>query len=367
MSSAIRQGAWPQVSLADWTTLRVGGPAKAFVEVVDVAALAGALRAAEAADSPVLVLGGGSNVVVPDDGFAGTVVHIAMKGVRLEPEPRDGPAPAGSPDAGTGVSSVLAHVAAGEDWSTFVAYCVAEGLSGVECLSGIPGLAGATPVQNVGAYGQEVSETVVSVSVWDRQARSLARMTPAECRFSYRDSLFKRNQRYVVTEVTFRLRRSQSSRPVRYEELGRRLGVERGQTAPLDATARAVLALRRAKGMVLDVSDPDSRSVGSFFTNPVLGEPELRALQALAPDIPRFAAEGGTKVAAAWLVEHAGFARGYRRSGAAISTKHALAITALEGGTAADVLALARDVRDGVRERFGVQLEAEPVLVGRHL
>ncbi len=230
MSSTIRHGPSPhvpaptsrrQVSLADWTTLRIGGPAKVFVEVTDVGSLTAALREAEAISGPVLVLGGGSNVVVPDAGFPGTVVHIAMKGVRLEferssrrspaPSPRAGPGRDGNPDTETGADAVVVRVAAGEDWCTFVGYCVAEGLSGLECLSGIPGLAGATPVQNVGAYGQEVSQTVISVTVWDRREGSLVHMTPEECRFSYRDSLFKRNERYVVTEVAFRLTRSRSS------------------------------------------------------------------------------------------------------------------------------------------------------------
>jgi UDP-N-acetylmuramate dehydrogenase len=341
----------PHVLLSDWTTLRVGGPAKAFVEVPDVASLAGALHDADAAGDPVLVLGGGSNVVVADVGFPGTVVHVAIRGIRFEPD----------------AAGVVAHVGAGEDWCAFVGYCVAEGLAGVECLIGIPGLAGATPVQNVGAYGQDVSETIVGVTVWDRERRSLLRMAPAECRFAYRDSLFKRNPRYVVTEVAFRLERSRFSRPLRYEELASRLGTDLGEVALLGDTARAVTELRRAKGMVLEPSAPDSRTVGSFFTNPVLDEAQARALLQIVPEIPRFAVKGGTKVPAAWLVERAGFARGYRKGAAAISSKHALALTALEGGTAADVLDLAREVREGVRQRLGVQLEPEPVLVGLHL
>jgi UDP-N-acetylmuramate dehydrogenase len=369
------------LSLAGWTTMRVGGPAKAFVRVADVASLAAALHEAGAAGDPLLVLGGGSNVVVADEGFPGTVVHIGMKGISLVadcgPDPRLSPAhdpwPDQDPSRAHGpADAVVAHVAAGEDWCDFVSYCVTEGLSGVECLSGIPGLAGATPVQNVGAYGQEVSQTIVSVTVWDRCRGSLLEMTPAECRFSYRHSLFKRNPRYVVTEVAFRLTRSRASGPLRYQELARYLGAELGQTPPLEETARAVLELRRAKGMVLDPADPDTRSVGSFFTNPVLDAPQLQALLELAPEVPMFPIDGstggeGTKVPAAWLVERAGFTRGYRKGGAAISSKHALALTVVEGGTAADVVALARAVGDGVRQRFGVHLEAEPVLVGVHL
>jgi UDP-N-acetylmuramate dehydrogenase len=341
----------PHTRLSDWTTLRVGGPANSFVAVPDVPSLAAALHAAETADEPVLVLGGGSNIVVADEGFPGTVVHVSIAGIRLEPEGAD----------------IVARVGAGEDWCGFVTYCVAEGLAGVECLSGVPGRAGATPVQNVGAYGQDVSETIAEVNVWDRQLRSLVQMAPAECGFAYRDSLFKRNPRYVVTEVAFRLKRARVSAPLRYGELASRLGAKVGDRAPLEETARAVIELRRAKGMVLEATDPDSRSVGSFFTNPVLDEAKARELARLVPDVPRFPAEGGTKVPAAWLVERAGFARGYRKGSAAISTKHALALTTLDGGTAADVLALAKDVRDGVQRRFGVRLEPEPVLVGVHL
>ena len=217
MTDRAGAGVAPQPRLSDWTTLGVGGPADAFVEVADVASLADALAEAEARDSPVLVLGGGSNVVVADDGFRGTVVRIAMKGLRLEKQ-------------GDGV---LAHVSAGEDWCSFVSHCVAEGLAGTECLSGIPGLAGATPVQNVGAYGQEVSDTIVSVTVWDRRDRSALEMAPADCNFGYRTSIFRATSRYVVTNVTFSLQRSQLSMPLRYTELAERLGTKLGSRAGL--------------------------------------------------------------------------------------------------------------------------------------
>jgi len=367
MTDRAGAGVAPQARLSDWTTLGVGGPADAFVEVSDVASLADALAEAEARDSPVLVLGGGSNVVVADDGFPGTVVRIAMKGLRLESQ-------------GGGV---LAHVSAGEDWCSFVGYCVAEGLAGTECLSGIPGLAGATAVQNVGAYGQEVSDTIVSVTVWDRLDRSALEMAPADCNFGYRTSIFRATSRYVVTNVTFSLQRSQLSLPLRYTELAERLGTKLGGRAALNETAQAVIELRMSKGMVLGTGGPDSRSAGSFFVNPVLDEVQMNELLRLAPDVPRFpgsraggaaAADGaGTpapmswKVPAAWLVERAGFTRGYRNGGAAISSKHTLALTVCDGGTARDLLALAREVRDGVRELFGVCLVPEPVLVGAHL
>jgi UDP-N-acetylmuramate dehydrogenase len=367
MTDRAGAGAAPQQRLSDWTTLGVGGPADAFVEVADVASLADALAEAEAHDSPALVLGGGSNLVVADDGFRGTVVHIAMKGLRME---RRG-------------DEVLAQVAAGEDWCSFVGRCVAEGLAGTECLSGIPGLAGATPVQNVGAYGQEVRDTIASVTVWDRRGRSALEMAPDECNFGYRTSIFKATSRYVVTNVTFSLQRSQLSVPLRYKELAERVGAELGSRAGLQETAQAVIELRTAKGMVLGAGGPDSRSAGSFFVNPVLDEVEMSELVKLAPDVPRYpsdrgggaaAADGASipaavpwKVPAAWLVERAGFARGYRKGGAAISSRHTLALTVCDGGSAADLLALAREVRDAVREVFGVCLVPEPVLVGAHL
>jgi UDP-N-acetylmuramate dehydrogenase len=289
--------------------------------------------------------------VVADEGFPGTVVRVSIEGVHID---SDG-------------DVALVRAGAGEDWSSLVSFCVHEGLSGIECLSGIPGLAGGAPVQNVGAYGREVAETIVGVKVWDRHGRRALDLAPSDCGFAYRDSIFKRRSRYVVTEVTFRLPRSARSRPLRYAELARHLGRELGQDAPLELVAQAVLDLRRSKGMVMDGADPDTRSAGSFFTNPVLDHDGLARLVEIAPDLPTFPAPAGTKVPAAWLVERAGFPKGYRLGGAAISAKHALALTARDGGTTADLLALARAVREGVLRRFGVLLEPEPVLVGVHL
>jgi UDP-N-acetylmuramate dehydrogenase len=339
------------VPLSEWTTLGLGGPAEVLVEVDDVGSLSAALDQAEAVGHPVLVLGGGSNLVVADEGFPGTVVKVGINGVKTE---RDG-------------EDALVRVGAGEDWSDLVNSCVADRLSGIECLSGIPGLAGGAPVQNVGAYGQEVAGTIVTVTVWDRARHCTRELAPSECAFAYRDSVFKRCSGLVVTEVCFRLRRSALSRPLRYEELARHLGREVGQAAPLELTAQAVLDLRRSKGMVLDGDDPDTRSAGSFFINPVLDGNELERLRLRAPDVPTFPAPPGTKVPAAWLVEKAGFAKGFRQGTAGISTKHALALTAAAGGTTVDLVALARAVRDGVHGRFGVLLEPEPVLVGIHL
>ena len=337
--------------LSQWTTLGVGGPADQLVEVEDVGALSLALMTARREGSPVLVLGGGSNIVVSDDGFAGAVVHIGIKGRQVNADADD----------------VLISIGAGEDWALFVRFCIAEGFSGVECLAGIPGSVGGTPVQNVGAYGQEVRGTIEAVGVWDRLHERSGRLAAAECSFAYRDSIFKRSERYVVTDVLFRLQRSRWSQPLRYAELADRLGCRLGQRAPLSESADTVVALRRVKGMVLDSSDPDSRSAGSFFTNPVLDEAQMARLRSLAPDVPSFTVPEGTKVPAGWLVERAGFARGHRNGTAAISTKHALALTAGVDGTAADVVALAREVREGVRARFGVLLEPEPVLIGLHL
>lgn len=334
--------------LSAYTTLGVGGPAGLFVPVQDVGELARAIGEADAALSPVLVLGGGSNMVVSDDGFPGTVLQILLRGVQLESE-EDG--------------RVVVTAAAGEGWCALVERCVGEGLRGIEALSGIPGLVGAAPVQNVGAYGQDVSGTIKAVEVWDRVERRLRQLLPVEAGFGYRDSIFKRTSRYVVTRVSFRLERSRLSCPVRYAELARYLGIDLGDRAPLDEVAQAVMQLRRAKGMLLGAPGQDSRSAGSFFINPVLDRPAWERLKVLAPGAPGFPTEGGTKVPAAWLVERAGFTRGYRKGGAAISSKHALALTVLAGGTAADLLALAREVREGVRARFGVVLEPEPVLV----
>jgi UDP-N-acetylmuramate dehydrogenase len=338
-------------ALSSLTTLGVGGPCRRLVEVRELGGLVDLLTAGALTQEPVLVLGGGSNLVVADEGFPGTVARIGLLGRRAASVGED----------------VFVSVAAGEDWSAFVESCVAEGLAGIECLAGIPGLVGATPVQNVGAYGQEVSQVVASVSVWDRVERQLKEMAPAECRFGYRTSIFRKNDRYVVVEVTFRLKRSKYSQPLAYDEVARYLGLGTGERAPLSEVAEAVLQLRRAKGMVLDPRDPDTRSVGSFFTNPVLGHAEMARLAQVAPEVPTFPAEGGTKVPAAWLVEHAGFHRGYRKGKAAISCKHALAIVAFDGARTSEVLGLAREVRDAVKERFGVVLQPEPVFVGAEL
>jgi len=347
--------------LAGLTTLGLGGPARRLVEARDADEVVDAVRAADDAGEPLLVLAGGSNVVVADAGFDGTVLLLRSTGVRTQ---RHG-------------DGVHLSVAAGHDWDELVADCVADGLAGVECLSGIPGSTGATPVQNVGAYGQEVADTVCSLTAYDRVARRVVRLAAEDCGFAYRSSVFKDGcpGRYVVLDVTFTLVPGRHSGPLRYGELTRVLGVPAGGVAPLGDVRDAVLALRRSKGMVLDPDDPDTRSVGSFFTNPVLpdaawSELVARCEDVLGPEVrpPRWEAGPGlVKTSAAWLIERSGFAKGYGRDGVAISSKHTLALTHRGSGSTAALLGLAREIRDGVRDRLGVTLVNEPVLVGETL
>jgi UDP-N-acetylmuramate dehydrogenase len=345
------------VPLAPLTTLRLGGPARRFVTASTQDELVEAVRAAA---PPVLLLAGGSNLVLPDAGWEGTVVRVATRGLEVE-------------DA-----RVVAQ--AGEDWDGLVARCVAGGLAGVECLSGIPGSTGATPIQNVGAYGQEVSAVITRVRALDREAGGadgadgagdVVELAPRECGFGYRTSAFKRVPgRHVVLEVEFALRPDALGEPVRYAELARALDVPIGGRAPLADVRAAVLALRRGKGMVLDPCDVDTVSAGSFFTNPVLSDEQFAALRdragagAVPPAFPD--AQGHVKTSAAWLIEHAGFERGHGNGRARLSSKHTLALTN-RGGSTAELLALAREIREGVREAFGVTLEAEPTIVGEAL
>ena len=331
--------------LADRTTLRLGGPAASYVRCTDTDFLVAAVAEADADGTPVLVLGGGSNLVVADDGFPGLVVDVATRGVEVESDSCGG---------------ALVTVAAGEGWEELVARAVTEGWIGIEALSGIPGSVGATPIQNVGAYGQEVSETVARVRTWDRVAGTVRTYAAAECGFGYRTSRFKEDpSRHVVLSVTFQLRLGDLGAPVQYAELARALGVSVGERAPLKEVRAAVLALRGSKGMVLDDPDPDTWSAGSFFTNPVL---DAAAVPEGAPSWPQ--PDGRVKTSAAWLIEHAGFSKGYARGRVGLSTKHTLALTNRGGATTQELLALAAEVRDGVREKFGITLVNEPVLVG---
>jgi UDP-N-acetylmuramate dehydrogenase len=335
--------------LADHTTLRLGGPARSWVRATTEAGLVDAVRRADETGEPVLILAGGSNLVVADDGFPGTVVEVATSGI--EPDVTD--------DAPTCGGAVV-KVAAGESWDAFVATAVERGWVGVEALSGIPGSVGATPIQNVGAYGQEVSQTVASVRVWDRRLRGFRTFAAADCGFGYRTSRFKADPtRHVVVEVTFQLRQGALGTPVTYAELATALDVEPGARAPMGDVRRAVLGLRAGKGMVLDPADHDTWSAGSFFTNPVIAADRVPEG---APAWPQ--PDGSVKTSAAWLIERAGFGKGYGDGPARLSSKHTLALTNRGGATTADLLALAREIRDGVEARFAIRLVNEPVLVG---
>lgn len=337
--------------LAGLTTLRLGGPARQLITATTAGEVAESLRETAATGEPALVLGGGSNVVIGDAGFAGTAILIRSRGVRV---------------LGRDDGAVTVRVEAGEPWDEVVATAVGAGWSGLECLSGIPGAAGATPIQNIGAYGQEVAETVTAVQVLDRRTGEPAWLGPERCGFGYRTSVFRGSDRWVVLAVEFRLREDPHSAPVRYAELARALGVRLGATAPLSVVREAVLGLRASKGMVLDPADPDTWSAGSFFINPVLAGAAVAGLGRVAgADPPAWPErDGRVKVSAAWLIERAGFRKGYQGRGVAISTKHSLALTNRGSGTTTALLELAAEIRDGVKVRFGVSLQPEPVLIG---
>lgn len=335
--------------LADVTTLRVGGPAHDVVTAESTDALIEAVRTADDDATDVLILGGGSNVVVSDAPFPGRIVQVRTRGISCQVDSCGG---------------AWVSVAAGEPWDDVVARSVTEGWVGIEALSGIPGTAGATPIQNVGAYGQQVADTIARVDLWDRHSRERVTWAAADCGFGYRTSRLKTQPgRFVVLGVTFQFRLGDLGAPVGYRELADHLGIAIGQRAPAADVRSAVLDLRRRKGMVLDDSDHDTWSVGSFFVNPVLSDPAR--VPAGAPVWPQ--ADGTVKTSAAWLVEQAGFGKGWRatpQAPAGLSTKHALAITNRGGARASDVLDVARTVRAGVHDRFGIRLEAEPTLVG---
>jgi len=347
------------VPLAPYTTLGLGGPARLFAEVASVEELCAALETAGMRGLPVLVIGGGSNIIVPDEGLNALVIRIALRGIRTE---RSG-------------NRVIVAAGAGESWDALVQHAVASELAGIECLSGIPGTVGATPIQNVGAYGQEVGETVVLVRALERRTLAVREFRAHECAFGYRQSRFKAVDagRYIITEVHFAL--TPSGEPcTRYPELARQL--ETLQASGHRETARrglkevreAVLTLRRRKSMVADPADPYSRSVGSFFLNPVLSLDEFRTLvqqwhsRGATEPVPSFRAGEGMKVPAAWLVEHAGFTKGYRTGGVGISAHHALALVNFEG-TTRELLALAEEIQTGVHAVFGVRLEREPIIL----
>jgi UDP-N-acetylmuramate dehydrogenase len=343
------------VLLAPMTTLGVGGPARYFAKATSCRELRLCVEWARERHLPILIIGGGSNLLVSDEGFPGLALKIEIRSLQIE----------------TQRGCVIARAGAGLDWDQFVKECVARGWAGIECLSGIPGSVGATPIQNVGAYGQEVSQTIVSVRALELETNNIVEFRANECQFGYRTSRFKarHKDRLAIIEVAYRL--EPGGRPkIQYAELEQYLA-ERGCRAPgLDDVRRAVLAIRRRKAMVIDPSDPDSRSAGSFFINPVLTLAEFEDLQKRAQKlgfqhVPAFAAPDGLlKVPAAWLIERAGFERGYKRGGVGISTKHALAIVNLGSGTAREIFELARQIKSRVRDMFGIELQPEPTIVG---
>jgi UDP-N-acetylmuramate dehydrogenase len=355
-----------EAPLAPLTTLELGGPARHLVVAGDDATIIEALRWAADRQLPVMVLGGGSNLVIADAGFPGLVIRIATRGLTFD-----------RAAAGGAGDHALVQVAAGEPWDGVVAETVRRGLAGLECLSGIPGLAGATPIQNVGAYGQEVAESIRAVQVVDRRTLVVHEMAPADCAFGYRDSTFKHHpDRWLVLGVTFALRRD-GIPVVRYPELDRALAARGAARATLADVRDTVLSLRRAKSMVIDADDPGApnrRSVGSFFTNPIVSSSESdRLVERLvaggvvadAAAVPRFPAGADrVKLSAAWLIERAGFGKGFRDGAVGISSRHALALVHHGGGTTAALLALADRVQGGVEQRFGVRLVREPVVVG---
>lgn len=339
------------MDLAELTTLRLGGPARTVIEAASEDQLIEAVAVADEAGDPVLIVGGGSNLVVADEGVDATVIRVLTRGITVDAD---------------ACSGAMVTVAAGEPWDEVVARAVAEGWVGIEALSGIPGSTGATPIQNVGAYGQEVSQTIAAVRAYDRHDRRIRTFAAVDCGFGYRHSRFKAEPlRYVVLSVTFQLALGDLGAPIAYAELARTLGVEVGQRAPAADVRAAVLALRRGKGMVLDPDDHDTWSAGSFFTNPLLTPEQAASLPA---DAPRFAQPDGTvKTSAAWLIDHAGFAKGHGDASVSLSTKHTLALTNRGGGTTAQLIELAREVRDGVSRAYGITLVNEPVLVGCEL
>ena len=338
------------VPLAPLTTIGIGGPARFFFRAGNVDEVLEALEWARQRDQPVFFLGGGSNLLISDDGFPGLVIHLDLRGITVASET---------------AGYVMVKVAAGEPWDRFVKFAVRREWAGIECLSGIPGSTGATPIQNVGAYGQEVSETVARVEALDRSTGRVNWLTNEECRFGYRSSLFKNieRERYVVLSVTFRLRVGGQA-AVKYPELKKYIEERRISLDDLAGVREAVIAIRKRKGMVLDKRDPDTRSDGSFFMNPVLTADQYAAFSTRAPEAPHFPYGDDVKLSAAWLIEHAGFQKGFTHGNVGLSTKHTLAIVNRGRGTAAEVVELVRMIQEKVREQFGVELHPEPNFIG---
>jgi len=339
-------GLQENLPLSQWTTFGVGGPARYFLNATSEQELLDGLDFAQTRKLPVFVLGGGSNLLVADRGFEGLVLRIGLQGMSW--------------------NDVELSAAAGEDWDGIVAACVERGLAGVECLSGIPGLAGGTPVQNVGAYGQEIAEVLVRVRALDRQQEAIVELSKEQCGFAYRTSVFNTTQksRYIVLSIVYALKRD-AAPMLKYPDLIRRF---EGKPEPptLVDVRNAVREIRAGKGMLIVEGDPDRRSAGSFFKNPVLTGEKFSTLQSRVDSpVPRYPADAGkVKTSAAWLIEKAGFKKGFGNGPAGISSKHTLALVNRGGATAEDVLRLAREIRRGVEDTFGIRLVPEPVLVG---
>lgn len=332
--------------LNQFTSLRVGGPAKNFVEVSTESEIIAAIDGA--GESPVLIIGGGSNVLISDLGFEGTVIHIANNQAESEVD---------------ACSGATLTIGAGENWDVFVATTISRGFAGLETLSGIPGTVGAAPIQNIGAYGHEVSEFITRVRTYDRHAKAIKTFTNSECKFEYRSSYFKKNPgRYVLLSVQFQIRLGETSAPITYAELAKKLNIAVGEKAPVLATRDAVMELRASKGMLLSSDDKDSWSAGSFFTNPIIS---IESAAGLPDDVPKWpTADGRIKTSAAWLIENSGINKGQSHGGARISTKHVLALTNTGSATAEDLVQLAREVRASVQAKFGITLEPEVNLIG---
>ena len=335
--------------LRDFTSLRVGGPAKNFVEAHNEEEIIAALIAA--GDSPVLILGGGTNVLISDAGFAGTVIHITNSALVAEVD---------------ACSGATLTIGAGENWDDFVALTIERGFAALETLSGIPGTVGAAPIQNIGAYGHEVSEFITRVRTYDRVAKAIRTFTNQECEFEYRSSIFKKNPgQFIILEVQFQIRIGDSSDPITYLELAKKLDIQMGEKAPTQQVRHTVLELRASKGMLLLPEDRDSWSAGSFFTNPIVSQQEADKLPNAAPKWPLI--DGQVKISAAWLIENAGMHKGDEVGGARISTKHVLALTNAGDATATDLIELAKTAQAKVYEKFGIKLEPEVNLVGLSL
>ena len=336
--------------LSSFTTLRVGGPARKIIHAHSEAELIEFVKAADSAKEPILILGGGSNLLISDAGFAGTVIRVESKGNALDYD---------------ACSGGMIEVSAGEDWDKFVEISIEKGFADLESLSGIPGTVGGAPIQNIGAYGHEISETIARVKTYDRSKGEVKTFTNAECKFSYRNSTFKEQpDRYVILTVTFQLRKGAQSLPITYAELAKQLSVNIGDQVEVAKVREAVLKLRASKGMLINLEN-EIYSAGSFFVNPILSKSAADQLPADAPRWPQN--DGKVKTSAAWLMEHSGVIKGEKLAGAQISDKHVLALTNSGGATAEDIVELAKRARKKVYEKFGIKLEAEVQLVGVNL